>query len=101
MKKIFFSSTDKLKLCGVWHTPSKKTSKAIVLAHGISVDKDEEGGNFIKLANLLSGAGYAVFRFDFRGNGESEGDPRKMTIKEEVDDLPTLAKNFKEPATPH
>lgn len=86
MRKIFFSSTDGLQLCGVWHLPKQKTKKAIILAHGITVDKDESG-LFVKLADKLCDDGFAVFRFDFRGHGESEGRSLDMTIQGEIEDL--------------
>lgn len=86
MQKITFSSTDNLKLCGIWHLPKEKTDKAIILAHGITVDKDEDG-IFPDLAKKLCEKGFAVFRFDFRGSGESEGKSVDMTIKGEIEDL--------------
>lgn len=86
MDKITFKSKDDLSLSGIWHLPKDKTTKAIVLAHGITVDKDEDGV-FIRLANALQKNGYAVFRFDFRGHGESEGKSIDMTIRGEVLDL--------------
>lgn len=86
MEKVFFTSSDGLKLCGIWHTPEKETKKAIILAHGITVDKDEMG-IFETLAERLKDNGFAVFRFDFRGHGESEGKSIDMTIKGELLDL--------------
>ena len=67
MKKVQIETADGMKLAGVWHIPSKPTKKAIILAHGITVDKDEDGV-FVNLANKLCGMGYAVLRFDFRGH---------------------------------
>ena len=86
MNKIFFKNKTGLKLCGVWHFPKIKTNKAIILAHGLNVDKDELG-IFIHLANRLQENGFAVFRFDFRGHGESEGDSLDMRVAGEVEDL--------------
>lgn len=92
MKKIFFNSVDGTKLCGVWHYPEIKTDKVIILAHGITVDKDELG-IFIQLANTLCDNGFVVFRFDFRGSGESDGKSIDITINKEIEDL-TAAVNF-------
>lgn len=86
MKKIFFLSKDGTKLAGIWHTPQKPTKKAVILAHGITVDKDEDG-IFIDQAELLKENGFAVFRFDFRGHGDSGGKSTEMTIKGEIKDL--------------
>jgi uncharacterized protein len=86
MDKITFSSTDTTKLCGIWHLPKEKTDKVVILAHGITVDKDEKG-IFIDLADELAKKGFAVFRFDFRGHGESTGKSTEMTIQGEIEDL--------------
>lgn len=86
MKKVRLQTTDGLTLTGVWHLPKKQTEKVIVLAHGITVDKDE-AGIFVNLANLLEQNSFAVFRFDFRGQGESEGESVDMTIKGELLDM--------------
>lgn len=94
MKKIFFRSIDGLSLCAVWHVPKEKTSKAIILAHGITVDKDENG-LFARLADSLERNGYAVFRFDFRGHGESGGKSIDMTIDGEVLDLEASLREVK------
>jgi alpha/beta superfamily hydrolase len=86
MKKLFFKTSDNLSLCGIWHIPEKETKKIVILAHGITADKDE-GGIFTELAEMLEKANVAVFRFDFRGHGESEGKSIDMTIKGELLDL--------------
>lgn len=94
-EKVFFKTSDGLTLCGILSKPTKlrgKTprvdaQKCIVLCHGITADKDE-GGRFVELAKDLVKAGFAVFRFDFRAHGESEGDSIKdFTIRGEILDL--------------
>jgi alpha-beta hydrolase superfamily lysophospholipase len=86
MEKTNFKTSDEVVLCGIWHVPTNPTKKAIILTHGITVNKDE-GGIFLELAELLTNNGYAVFRFDFRGHGESEGETVHMTITGELLDL--------------
>lgn len=85
-EKIFFHSADKTKLCGVWTPPERPATKAIILAHGITVDKDEHG-IFSNLASLLAQNGFAVFRFDFRAHGESEGNTIDLTLSGEIQDI--------------
>ncbi len=84
--KIYFKNTEEIKLCGILTLPSQKTKTCIVLCHGITVDKEEDG-IFTKLAKDLSSNGFAVFRFDFRGHGESEGNSKDMTIEGEEKDI--------------
>ncbi len=92
MKKVTFNTTDGLLLTGIWHLPQKPTGKVIILAHGLSVDKDEMG-TFVVLSEYLQDHGFAVFRFDFRGRGESEGNSVDMTLTTEQRDL-AAAVNF-------
>lgn len=85
-EKVYFKNSDGLKLCGVFTFPTIQTKTCIVLCHGLTVDKDEDG-IFTNLANKLASEGFAVFRFDFRGHGESEGNSINMTIAGEEKDI--------------
>lgn len=98
--KVYFTNKDGLKLVGVLSQLKNKTSKCIILCHGATVDKDE-GGVFKELTSQLTDAGFAVFRFDFRGHGESESNSTEMTVKGEKQDLEAaldflLIKNYKQ-----
>ncbi|MCG2717412.1 MAG: lysophospholipase [Nanoarchaeota archaeon] len=86
-EKLFFKNKDDLELCGVLTEPKEKTDNCIVLCHGISVDKNEYANVFGNLAKKLSKKGLSVFRFDFRGHGESEGDSVDITVMGEERDL--------------
>ncbi len=90
-EKVFFQTSDGLKLCGILSTSKNPTQACIVLCHGITVDKEEDG-IFTDLAKKLADTGFAVFRFDFRGHGESEGNSVDMTVKGEVKDLEEAVK---------
>lgn len=91
-EKLFFPSLDGTPLCALAHDAAASRG-TVVLAHGITVDKDESGdsvhgvGAFVELAGHLEQAGYNVLRFDFRGHGESGGDQQDMTISGELLDL--------------
>ena len=80
-----------LELVGVLTTPEIPLEKTVVLCHGLTVDKDE-GGVFTSLANKLAEVGYHVFRFDFSGHGESQGNPINMTVQQEKEDLEAAVK---------
>lgn len=92
-EKVFFKTQDELKLCGILSIPKIKTQKCIILCHGIGYHKDEDEDLFKNFAKRLCNAGFSVFRFDFRGHGESEGKSIDMTIAGETKDL-EAAVNF-------
>lgn len=79
-------SRDGTPLRAILATPHEDTRGAVVLAHGITVEKNEDGF-YTELAELLAAKGLQSLRFDFRGHGESGGRPEEMTIAGEIDDL--------------
>jgi alpha-beta hydrolase superfamily lysophospholipase len=81
-KKVNFKNSKGLRLAGVLHIPEEKTNSVIIFAHGFTSGKDRP--RMIKLAEKMVENGFAVFRFDFGGHGESED--RIITVKDQVDD---------------
>jgi len=74
----FFSEGD--RIAGLLSLPATpRPAPGVVLAHGYSNDKHEFGG-FDTADDVLTAAGYAVLRFDFRGCGESAGIPGRMLV---------------------
>lgn len=88
-KSSYIKNNDGLKLSCILSTPEKKTNKCVILCHGITSDKNEEG-IFKKLADALVLSGYSVMRFDFRAHGGSEGDGLNLTLSGEVSDLKSI-----------
>ncbi len=71
IRKVRFNSDSGFKLYGLLHLPRSKKNTGVVIAHGFTGHKD---ANFIpELADNLESSGFTVLRFDFSGNGESEG----------------------------
>jgi pimeloyl-ACP methyl ester carboxylesterase len=86
MVKIRFRNREGLKLVGILEKPASKTRTCIILCHGGFVDKDE-GGAFVALSKKLVKFGFAVFRFDFRAHGESQGNTMDLTFSGEARDI--------------
>lgn len=94
-EKITFKNSEGTELVGILETPLEETSKCIILCHGITSDKDEDG-IFVELSERLVAKGFAVFRFDFRGHGESGGRSIDMTITGEQADVEAAVKAMEE-----
>lgn len=79
------------KLAGVLHEAGSKD--IVVLCHGFRSSK--EGRTMLSLANALTSENISIFRFDFSGNGESEGTFEYGNYYKEVDDLRDVILHFK------
>lgn len=77
---------DRLEICGTYQGSGSESSNAVLLVHGITTARDEEG-IFARTADALEKAGLASLRFDFRSHGQSGGTPDQLSIAGEVGDL--------------
>lgn len=73
------------KLVGDLQTPDGVKGKCpiVILCHGFGANRN---GLERDIARELEARGIASIRFDFNGHGESEGDFRRMTIPNEIED---------------
>jgi uncharacterized protein len=85
-EKVFYTTKDSVRICALLDEPKVPAKGSVILAHGITTEKTEDG-IFTQLSESLCYAGFNVLCFDFRGHGESGGTPEDMTIAGEVLDL--------------
>lgn len=89
MSSIILTTPDGFKL-SVEYEKIEKSEKVVVFAHGMTVDKNDEG-IFVKAALKLKDLKVSTLRFDFRAHGESSGKPENdFTISGELTDLATI-----------
>ena len=85
--KITFKS-DGFILSGIAHTPDDlrpgERRPAFLVLHGFGGNKESRGA--IVIAEQLADWGYVAMRFDFRGCGESEGEPGRILCLDQVAD---------------
>jgi len=72
---------------------SKNSNKLVILAHGLTGDKDRE--MMIHLAESLSNLGWPTLRISYSGCGSSEGKFTEATITKESDDLSSILDQVK------
>lgn len=94
-KKVFYCSKDRTNLCGILTNPNKAKGY-VILAHGITMDKNEWENLYVDISQELCKKGFGSLRFDFRGHGESEGHQRDITIIGELLDVSASAEKITE-----
>lgn len=86
--KYIEHTIDQKTLRGMVHLPEETMPEAgfpaVLMFHGFGATRDEYFLSFVRFANLLAEKGIAVFRFDFSGHGESDGDFFDFTFNNEV-----------------
>jgi hypothetical protein len=75
---ITFQDADGHKIAGVLAKPDGKTDRIAVLCHGFLSNKNSKTNK--TLTDILVSQGVATFRFDFFGQGESEGPFEQITV---------------------
>jgi alpha/beta superfamily hydrolase len=75
------------KIFGVLHRPLQLTKvPAIIVCPGFAGNKCGKFRVFVTLAKELAKAGIMVFRFDYRGSGDSEGEFQDITLEGKTSD---------------
>ncbi|XP_058758262.1 uncharacterized protein LOC131631485 [Vicia villosa] len=93
VQKIIIPNKQGEKLVGTLHE-SGTTTDIVILCHGFRCSKDNN--LILNLAVALENAQISSFRFDFSGNGESEGSFQYGNYWTEVEDLHAVAEHFRE-----
>ncbi|KAK2358659.1 alpha/beta hydrolase domain-containing protein [Trifolium repens] len=81
-QKVIITNRHGNKLVGILHEAG--TKEIVILCHGLRASKEDI--IMRQLAAALENAGISSFRFDFTGNGESEGSFEFGNYWREVDD---------------
>lgn len=85
-KAIQFLNKKGEKLWGVLTVPSAKGKvPVVIMCPGFGQTKSQR--KFVELGRALAKNDIASFRFDFSGQGDSQGDFAKLGIKNQVEDL--------------
>lgn len=82
------------KIFAVFHKPKHVVKPpCVIICHGLGGNKIGHFRVYVDLATRLVKEGIAVFRFDFRGSGDSDGAFSDMTLQGQVSDLLTILKH--------
>lgn len=99
MTPLFFGSST-APLYGVYHAPSSaiSQSQAVLLCAPFGQEYMRSHRAFRQLAMLLNKQGYGVLRFDYKGTGDSYGEPEDASVEDWLDNIVQAADELKHSA---
>ncbi|KAL4282699.1 hypothetical protein GQ457_16G003420 [Hibiscus cannabinus] len=89
-RRVMITNKHGEKLVGLLHESESK--EIVVLCHGFKSNKGDIV--LVNLAAALEKEGISVFRFDFTGDGESEGSSLFADFDRETDDIRAVVQHF-------
>lgn len=90
LQKIIIPNNNGEKLVGKLHETG--SMELVIICHGFRSSKDRIP--MVNLAAAFGNEGISAFRFDFAGNGESEGSFQYGNYRREADELRTVVQYF-------
>lgn len=82
-----FASPRGERVFRVWHLPEGAVTAAAVLASPVHEEKKAAHRPLVDLARRLAARGVSCLRFDWRGSGDSGGDPGDLSLLSMREDL--------------
>ncbi|KAH6804689.1 alpha/beta-Hydrolases superfamily protein [Perilla frutescens var. frutescens] len=89
-KKVVIENSYGEKLVGILHETG--SSELVIICHGFRSSKDRIP--MVNIALAFEREGISAFRFDFAGNGESEGSFQYGNYRREAQDLRAVVEHF-------
>jgi putative redox protein len=89
-KQIYFYNSDGEKLAGTLHYPEGLSKKGVILGHCFTCSRHTR--ILIETCRELAKAGFLALRFDFSGNGQSEGDFIESGYSKHIGEMKTAMK---------
>ncbi len=87
--QIHFTNHVDERLTGTLHSPANPAEYGIVMGHCFTCSRHTT--ILIQTAKKLSEAGFMVLRFDFSGNGQSEGEFSDSTYSKQIEEMKSAA----------
>ena len=93
-ERVFYFGPTEAKMIGWLHVPSGQARAAIVICPSTEAEMAQTRRREVLLARSLACRGFAVQRFQYRGSGNSYGDPSGMTFSSMLDDAAAAARHL-------
>ena len=93
---LFFKNKSRKNLFGVIYYPEEKSFKGILICHPIFEEKLHVHRVLVDFSRILCSSGFNVLRFDYCGDGDSEGEFEEATVKTRLSDINSALEIFRE-----
>ena len=88
MEKPLFFRNKGLSLFGILYLPeSNNNNKGVIVCNPFDRERRWSYRVLVNFSRLLASKGYTVFRFDYRGTGESDGDNDFPSLQSRTEDI--------------
>jgi alpha/beta superfamily hydrolase len=101
MEQSFFFQINDVNLFGMLYKPNfkfKNNDIGVLICSSLFEEKTRNHTVLVNWCRYLSENGYAAMLFDYRGDGDSEGDDKDYTIKTRIVDIIIAIEEFKKRA---
>lgn len=95
--QITFPNHDNERLSGTLHIPEEKTGMGVVLGHCFTCTRHT--AILREIAGNLTNAGCIVLRFDFSGNGQSQGLFEETSISKHIREMASAVERIRQNGT--
>lgn len=92
---LYFKNRLKKNLFGVIGSTEEKSSKGVLICHPIFEEKLHVHRVLVDFSRLLSSTGFNVMRFDYYGEGDSEGEFEEATVETRISDINSALDTFR------
>ncbi len=93
---FYFKNSSGKELFGVMHFPEKPGSKGVLICHPLFEEKLHVHRVLVDFSRLLSSSGFSVMRFDYYGDGDSQGEFEEATLETRLNDISSALNFFRE-----
>lgn len=84
---FYFKNRSEKNLFGVIHYPENKNSQGVLICHPLFEEKLHTHRVLVDFSRLLSSSGFAAMRFDYYGDGDSQGEFEEATVETRLSDI--------------
>ena len=92
---FYFKNISGKELFGIIHSPEKPSTKGVLICHPLFEEKLHVHRVLVDFSRLLSSSGFSVMRFDYYGDGDSQGEFEEATVQTRLADIGAALEFFR------